>query len=225
MSEEPDNKVQAAHDSEHDTPDTSEQDAAQQKIDFDSSQAFPEAEQSSQKMDDPDTVETIHTHPAHRVADSGSQKIVASSEEDRRHGRDTAVLANKNQRLRQKLEENAGQGTATLGEQREIIFVIRGMVERFLLTEDVSVILGRADPGARPRSDVVNLTPYGALDRGVSRAHAKLHLKENHLYVIDLDSTNGTYLAGKRLEPNEPTLLRKGDELLLGRLAIQVLFR
>ncbi len=139
--------------------------------------------------------------------------------------RDTAVLSDRSQRLRRKLKMQSSQGTASLGAQREIIFVIRGMVERFVLTDNLSIILGRADPGAHTGSDMINLTHYGALDRGVSREHARLHLKDNRLYVTDLGSTNGTFLAGKRLLPNEPTLLRKGDELLLGRLAVQVLFR
>ena len=138
---------------------------------------------------------------------------------------DTAVLANQNKRLRRKLEVSNPQGTATLGERREIIFVIRGMVERFTLADDVSIILGRSEPGARAEDGIVNLTPYGALDRGVSRHHARLHLKDDHLYVTDLGSTNGTFLAGKKLRANEPTLIRKGDELLLGRLTVQVLFR
>jgi pSer/pThr/pTyr-binding forkhead associated (FHA) protein len=49
-------------------------------------------------------------------------------------------------------------------------------------------------------------------------------LKGDQIYITDLMSTNGTYLAGQRLKPNEATLLRKGDELLIGRLPIQILF-
>lgn len=142
----------------------------------------------------------------------------------RRFERDTAILSNKSARLRRMLEHAAPGGTASLGDQREIIFVIRGMVERVVLTENLSVVLGRSEPGARNGVDV-DLTPYGALDRGVSRTHARLHLENNHLYVTDLGSTNGTFLSGRRLEPNKAEVLRKGDELVLGRLAVQVLFR
>jgi hypothetical protein len=136
---------------------------------------------------------------------------------------DTAILPNKNY-LRRAAPVQVSGDTASLGENREIILVIRGMVERLVLKDNQPVILGRSDMKTRFVPDV-DLTPYGALDRGVSREHSRIHLDGDHLYITDLDSTNGTFLAGKRLDPNVPTLIRKGDELLLGRLAVQILFR
>lgn len=138
---------------------------------------------------------------------------------------DTAILANKPQ-VRRALQQHATteHQTASLGENREIILVIRGMVERLILPDDKRIILGRTDVKSRFLPDV-DLTPYGALDRGVSREHASLHLQGDRLFVTDLNSTNGTYLAGKKLDPHTPSVLRKGDELLLGRLPVQVLFR
>jgi hypothetical protein len=149
--------------------------------------------------------------------------VALDDEMSKKH--DTAVLANKPQ-VRRALQQTAPDEhqTASLGENREIILVIRGMVERLVLPEDKRIILGRTDVKSRFLPDV-DLTPYGALDRGVSREHASLHLQGDRLYVTDLNSTNGTYLAGKKLDPNTPSVLRKGDELLLGRLPVQVLFR
>jgi pSer/pThr/pTyr-binding forkhead associated (FHA) protein len=114
--------------------------------------------------------------------------------------------------------------TMIFGEKREIILVIRGVVERVVLQEGQKVVLGRSDLRTRNSPDV-DLTPYGALDRGVSREHASLHIEGEKLYVTDMNSTNGTILGGTRLEPFTSTVLRKGDELLLGRLPVQVLFR
>lgn len=114
--------------------------------------------------------------------------------------------------------------TGLLGDQSEIIFVIRGIVERVVVPKGGSIILGRSDPRNRNRVDL-DLTPYGALDRGVSREHVRMHIEDGRLYVTDLGSTNGTFLSSTRLEPETPTVLRKGDELLLGRLPIQILFR
>lgn len=114
--------------------------------------------------------------------------------------------------------------TGLLGDESEIIFVIRGIVERIVIPKDGHITLGRSDPRARTRVDL-DLTPYGALDRGVSREHVRMHIEDGKLYVTDLGSTNGTFLANVRLEAHKPTVLRKGDELLLGRLPIQVLFR
>jgi len=93
-----------------------------------------------------------------------------------------------------------------------------------MISEDHPFVLGRADIGSRFHPDI-DLTPYGALDRGVSRSHAILHLAGDNLLVADQNSTNGTFLRGDRLTPNEPVMLQNGDELLLGRLAIQVLFK
>jgi len=40
--------------------------------------------------------------------------------------------------------------------------------------------------------------------------------------VVDLDSTNGTFLNGMRIMPHQPRILRDGDEIRLGLLKIIV---
>lgn len=134
---------------------------------------------------------------------------------------DTAVLASSRRRQRSPHTESAG--TSSLGSQKEVLLMIRGMIERIVLTDDLSVVIGRSDLNARFNPDV-DLTTYGAIDRGVSRAHARLQLTDGHLFITDLGSTNGTTVSGNRLEPNQPHMLRKGEELLLGRLPVQILF-
>lgn len=132
---------------------------------------------------------------------------------------ETAVL----QSSKRWIHGKSSDGTKSLHSQRELLLVIRGMVERLVLPDNMTVVLGRTDLNARYHPDV-DLTPYGALDRGVSRSHVRLHVDDDKLYVTDLGSTNGTFLAGKRLEPETPTILHKGDELTLGRLTMQILF-
>lgn len=140
--------------------------------------------------------------------------------------RDTTTLSKDNAMLKRAIsQQNVNSfGTATLGERREIILLIRGMVERIVISDHAAFKLGRFDLTNKADNEV-DLTPYGAMDRGVSRLHAQLHLEEDKLFITDLGSTNGTYLGGDRLDPHTPALLRKGDELLVGRLQIQVLFR
>jgi len=135
---------------------------------------------------------------------------------------DTAILSST--RLRRSGKGGISQSTVSFGDQRELILVIRGIVERVVLPEDQSIVLGRSDARLRYHADV-DLTPYGALDRGVSREHARVYSEGGQLYIVDLNSTNGTFLGGKRLDANVPALLHKGDELLLGRLPVQILFR
>ncbi len=140
---------------------------------------------------------------------------------------DTAVLSDDSPVLRRALREHAdapANGTASLGEKREVILLVRGMAERVVMEEGAVYRLGRFELGARGDTDI-DLTPYGAMDRGVSRLHAQLELKDNKLYITDLNSTNGTYLNASRIEPFEARVLHKGDDVILGRLAVQVLFR
>ncbi|MGB1286314.1 MAG: FHA domain-containing protein [Aggregatilineales bacterium] len=147
-----------------------------------------------------------------------------SDEQEQQNRRKTRILSGG---LPKSPESQPGQpykdGTARLQGKREIILVIRGMIERLTLDSRETFQLGRFE-GEKTPSDI-DLTPYGALDRGVSRLHARLHLQDDYLYITDLGSTNGTYLAGKRLKPNESSRVRKGDELMLGRLPVQVMFR
>lgn len=139
-----------------------------------------------------------------------------------RPDRNTAILPPKDF-IRRQLSE-AEPLPAYVNKERELILVIRGMVERYKIPHDTVLTLGRADPVTRYQPDV-DLTPYGAMDRGVSRSHAKLEIKDDRVYVTDLGSTNGTYVAGVRLERDKPRVVNKGEDLTLGRLGIQILFR
>lgn len=56
----------------------------------------------------------------------------------------------------------------------------------------------------------------------VGRQHADLLLHDGACYVVDLNSTNHTYLNGKPLNPGTEYPLQDGDELLLGNEAFRV---
>lgn len=49
--------------------------------------------------------------------------------------------------------------------------------------------------------------------RGISRIHGKLSREEGEYYLTDLNSTNGTFLNGGRLEVNEKARIRQGDQV------------
>jgi pSer/pThr/pTyr-binding forkhead associated (FHA) protein len=53
----------------------------------------------------------------------------------------------------------------------------------------------------------------------VSRLHCQLTASGDHLEVKDLESTNGTFVNGKRVET---ALLRDGDTLSVGRVDLVV---
>jgi pSer/pThr/pTyr-binding forkhead associated (FHA) protein len=67
--------------------------------------------------------------------------------------------------------------------------------------------------GRAPRADFI-------VDRAlVSRLHCRLEAADDGLEVIDLSSTNGTYVNGKRIERARVT---NGDRLRVGRVELTV---
>lgn len=55
-------------------------------------------------------------------------------------------------------------------------------------------------------------------DSSVSRTHARIDRVGTEYRLIDLDSSNGTFVAGKKLQ--QPHLLREGDAISFGRVAL-----
>ncbi len=54
----------------------------------------------------------------------------------------------------------------------------------------------------------------------VSGRHCEVHLREGKVYIKDLGSTNGTFIAGKKV--NSETLLPPGKILRLGQVEIRL---
>ena len=83
-------------------------------------------------------------------------------------------------------------------------------------------ILGRLTEDCLILPDV-DLTPYRASASGVSRVHAMVKRDENKAMVMDLGSSNGTYINGRRIQPDVNVALCHQDVIALGTLQIQVL--
>ncbi|NHZ73099.1 MAG: SpoIIE family protein phosphatase [Nitrospirae bacterium] len=75
---------------------------------------------------------------------------------------------------------------------------------------DESILIGRVS-----ESDLV------VQDRFLSRQHARLFRKGNHIWIEDLGSSNGTWLNDRRVE--QPTEIHPGDELRLSTSYITLL--
>lgn len=84
--------------------------------------------------------------------------------------------------------------------------------------------LGRLSEG-QPIMPDIDLTPYQAYASGVSRLHAVVKRENNRVAVMDLGSSNGTYVNGRRLNPHTEEALSHGDIVALGKLKIQILLR
>lgn len=83
-------------------------------------------------------------------------------------------------------------------------------------------VVGRVGSGVTPD---VDLTPLGAAHQGISRKHAALRLDGDTLFIKDLQSTNFTYVEGKRLRGDEQLALKSGDRIQMGNLLLMVNFR
>jgi pSer/pThr/pTyr-binding forkhead associated (FHA) protein len=115
-------------------------------------------------------------------------------------------------------------GTARFDLDASIVIRVRDFAEPINLRAKEEILLGRSDFQSTAGVDL-DMAPFGAAEQGVSRRHAIIRRGENTLTLEDLGSTNGTHLNGQRLIPNQPRVLRDGDEIRMGRLVFHIFFK
>jgi pSer/pThr/pTyr-binding forkhead associated (FHA) protein len=71
----------------------------------------------------------------------------------------------------------------------------------------------------------VDLNPYDAFDKGVSRLHATIRIDKtrNKIHVIDLGSANGSSVNGYEIPSNSEVPLNHGDVLTLGKFTLKII--
>lgn len=92
------------------------------------------------------------------------------------------------------------------------------------LPDRTEFTIGRVSE-AQPIMPDIDLTPYQAYANGVSRLHAVLKRSGDKVTIMDLGSSNGTFINGLRIKPNTDQPVKHGDTISLGKLAIQILLR
>ena len=55
-------------------------------------------------------------------------------------------------------------------------------------------------------------------EQSISRMHVRFTKAGSRICITDLNSTNGTFRNGMRLEPNASEIIEPGDEIRLGKL-------
>ncbi|MDX2160653.1 MAG: FHA domain-containing protein [bacterium] len=115
-------------------------------------------------------------------------------------------------------------GTANFQSDSSIVLVIRDADAPINVRPEKRLIFGRADNTSVNRPDI-DLTPFGALEKGVSRTHCAIYRDDLTLTIVDLGSANGTHLNGQRLTPEVPRVLRDGDEIQFGMLVAHIYFK
>lgn len=76
-----------------------------------------------------------------------------------------------------------------------------GKEEIFKLDQD-SIVIGR-----------LNTNDIELAGKSVSRKHSEIVKVDDDFFLVDLESGNGTFLNGRKLKPNEKTLLRSNDNI------------
>jgi len=96
--------------------------------------------------------------------------------------------------------------------------VVRSMVTgiEYSLEPGKEYMIGRGDPAKGLKPEIC-LDEPAALQQGTSRLHAKILYHAGDFYIVDLSSTNATYINGERLEPQKTYSLRSGDTIELGK--------
>ena len=72
---------------------------------------------------------------------------------------------------------------------------------------------------------LLDLSELGGFQMGLSRRHAKIRRAGTGYEIIDLSSTNGTWVNNERLIPNKPYSVASGSQLRLGRMRLFLFFR
>ena len=140
-------------------------------------------------------------------------------------GRSLSNLANLHTRVVDKPKTGDGfywQGNGRFDQDTQILLCLTDSPEMLVLPEKLRFVLGRAN-GEQQIPDV-DLSQFDGFERGVSSRHAALERTDDHLLLIDLDSTNGTYLNRQQLAPHQPAIVQDGAEIQLGKLTFRLYF-
>ncbi|MTF40323.1 FHA domain-containing protein [Cyanobacterium aponinum] len=120
-------------------------------------------------------------------------------------------------RQRQKLTPDNAQLIILNGKKPQHIFALKQM----------RIIIGRSQPPIYCAD--IDLTDFDEnTPSSISRRHAELKWVDEKLQIIDLNSSNGTFVEGEKLHPldvnNPPTpvILHHGSKLKLGNLEMKI---
>lgn len=93
----------------------------------------------------------------------------------------------------------------------------------FVIRTDKEFIIGRSlIPTSEPMLD---LSDFDGFKMGLSRRHAMIRQAGSGYELVDLSSTNGTWLNGEKLSPYAPYPMASGSRLLLSRIRLFVFYR
>jgi len=97
-----------------------------------------------------------------------------------------------------------------------------GSFKPYYLPVENELIIGRK---TEPTEEaILDLSDLNAFTMGLSRRHALIRRAQSGFEVMDLSSTNGTWLNAERLFPNKPYPFASGSQLRVGRLRLFIVY-
>jgi pSer/pThr/pTyr-binding forkhead associated (FHA) protein len=114
-----------------------------------------------------------------------------------------------------------GLSSAPAPEQGHLVVHLVDSGTMIPLEDKEEFTFGRLSDG-QPVVPDVDLTAYRAHENGVSRLHAVVRFQQGHITITDLGSSNGTYINGARVLPNNENRISSGDLIALGKLRFQL---
>ena len=109
----------------------------------------------------------------------------------------------------------------TPSDEKQITFVIPSSRHRYIIPLEKEINIGRAFEDTLKNLD---LSADNGIELGVSRTHAVLQWSNQGIVIMDLGSTNGTFLNNHHLPANKPYPIQSGDELRFGELLVHIFF-
>ncbi|HTR36656.1 MAG TPA: family 16 glycoside hydrolase [Bryobacteraceae bacterium] len=99
------------------------------------------------------------------------------------------------------------------GKKEPYLEVVEGLDKgkRYKVDQEVIHVGAVAEDGGSKNDIVVH-----DVERMISRFHCEIHQKNGKLFLIDLNSSNGTYVDKKKAPPGRPVRLKSGSQVALG---------
>lgn len=120
--------------------------------------------------------------------------------------------------IRKAIAESERNTFDMYGDTHYLRLLVNGSLEVIPFGESQSVIIGRS-AGAD-----LSLGVFGEVAKSTSRQHMQISLEDGKLTVLDLNSMNGTYVDGQKIEVGEAVLIGRKTSIRVGGIEMQVVF-
>ena len=118
-------------------------------------------------------------------------------------------------------DQTMGDGAVRL--EGNLILTEHESGHRYEITHDElkEAVIGRSSK-KNNFNPIIDLKPLEAHKYGVSRRHATISFRDNWIVIVDHNSTNGTYINGRRLVPEQARVIRDNDTIRVGAILLHV---